>query len=128
MRATGCHGTSETYGGTRAASWLPRARRKRRGPAAHLIAIKDAPKFPLHFSPSSRLPLVPAFVLVAAVARPVARILRLVHLPEHFPTLFYAFLVFTALHLYISPFLSARIFPISYGKLRTHRAVHQWCD
>ncbi|RDX47035.1 DUF887-domain-containing protein [Lentinus brumalis] len=63
---------------------------------------------------------------LVAVAQPVARILRLPHLPEHFPTLFYAFLGFTALHLYISPFLSSRIFPISYGKLRTPRAVNQW--
>ncbi|RPD67956.1 DUF887-domain-containing protein [Lentinus tigrinus ALCF2SS1-7] len=64
---------------------------------------------------------------LVAVARPVARLLRLPHLPEHFPTLFYAFLAFTAMHLYISPFFSARIFPISYGKLRTPRAVNQWC-
>ena len=63
---------------------------------------------------------------LVAVAQPVARLLRLPHLPEHFPTLFYAFLAFTALHLYISPFLSSRIFPISYGKLRTPRAVNQW--
>ena len=63
---------------------------------------------------------------LSSVAQPVARILRLPHLPEHFPTLFYAFLTFTALHLFISPFLSARIFPISYGKLRSRRAINQW--
>ncbi len=62
-----------------------------------------------------------------AVASPVARVLGLPHLTDNFPTLFYAFLAFTALHLYISPFLSARIFPISYGKLRSPRAVNQWC-
>ncbi|KAI0807957.1 DUF887-domain-containing protein [Fomes fomentarius] len=60
------------------------------------------------------------------VASPVARVLGLPHLTDNFPTLFYAFLAFTALHLYISPFLSARIFPISYGKLRSPRAVNQW--
>ena len=64
---------------------------------------------------------------LSAVAQPVGRVLGLAHFADHFPTLFYAFLAFTALHLYISPFLSARIFPISYGKLRSARAVNQWC-
>ena len=75
-------------------------------------------------SATMALPLAP---FLSRVAQPFARLFNLPHLPDHFPTLFYAFLVFTALHLFISPFLSARIFPISYGKLRNKRAVNQWC-
>ncbi|PIL24463.1 hypothetical protein GSI_14217 [Ganoderma sinense ZZ0214-1] len=63
---------------------------------------------------------------LTALAQPIARFLHLPHLPDHFPTLVYACLLFTALHLVISPFLSARIFPESYGKLRTRRAVNNW--
>ncbi|KAM5538032.1 hypothetical protein V8D89_008229 [Ganoderma adspersum] len=60
------------------------------------------------------------------VAQPIARLLSLPHLPDHFPTLVYACLLFTAVHLVISPFLSARLLPESYGKLRTRRAVNNW--
>ena len=69
------------------------------------------------------LPFAP---FLRRVAQPFAHLFNLPHLPDHFPTLFYAFLTFTALHLFISPFLSARIFPISYGKLRSKRAINQW--
>ncbi|KAI1791666.1 DUF887-domain-containing protein [Ganoderma leucocontextum] len=61
-----------------------------------------------------------------AAAQPIARLFSLPHLPDHFPTLVYACLLFTAIHLVISPFLSTRIFPESYGKLRTRRAVNNW--
>ncbi|KAI0374660.1 DUF887-domain-containing protein [Pilatotrama ljubarskyi] len=61
-----------------------------------------------------------------AIAQPLARLLRLPHLPDHFPLLVYAFLLFTSVHLLISPVLSARLFPVSYGKLRSRRAINQW--
>ncbi|KAI0780423.1 DUF887-domain-containing protein [Trametes elegans] len=61
-----------------------------------------------------------------AIGEPLARLLNLPHLADHFPLLVYAFLLFTAVHLVISPFLSARLLPKSYGKLRSRRAVNQW--
>ncbi|KAI0658851.1 DUF887-domain-containing protein [Cubamyces menziesii] len=61
-----------------------------------------------------------------AIAQPMARLLNLPHLPDHFPLLVYAFILFTSVHLVISPYLSARIFPVSYGKLRSKRAINQW--
>ena len=78
---------------------------------------------PVPVSATMALPLAP---FLSRVAQPFADLFHLPHLPDHFPTLFYAFLAFTTLHLFISPFLSARIFPISYGKLRSKRAVNQW--
>lgn len=62
-----------------------------------------------------------------AIAQPIARLLSLPHLVDHFPLLVYAFCLFTAVHLVISPVLSARFFPASYGKLRSRRAINQWC-
>ena len=78
-------------------------------------------------SVSSSAMTLPFDSVLRAAAQPIARLFNLPHLPDHFPTLFYAFLAFTALHLVISPFLSARIFPESYAKLRSRRAVNQWC-
>ena len=75
---------------------------------------------------SPAMPGLPFDSPLRVVAQPIARLFNLPHLPDHFPTLVYACLLFTALHLVISPFLSARIFPESYGKLRTRRAVNNW--
>ncbi|KAI0332566.1 DUF887-domain-containing protein [Cubamyces sp. BRFM 1775] len=77
------------------------------------------------------LPLSMSFSLptdrpLRALAQPMANLLNLPHLPDHFPLLVYAFILFTSVHLVISPYLSARIFPISYGKLRSKRAINQW--
>ncbi|TBU46447.1 TLC domain-containing protein [Dichomitus squalens] len=77
-------------------------------------------------SVSSFAMTLPFHTILQAAAQPIANLFNLPHLPDYFPTLFYAFLAFTAIHLVISPFLSARIFPQSYGKLRSRRAVNQW--
>ncbi|KAI0636424.1 DUF887-domain-containing protein [Trametes polyzona] len=69
---------------------------------------------------------LPTDAPLRAIAEPIARLLSLPHLVDHFPLLVYSFCLFTAVHLVISPFLSARIFPVSYGKLRSRRAVNQW--
>ncbi|CDO77932.1 hypothetical protein BN946_scf184679.g11 [Trametes cinnabarina] len=69
---------------------------------------------------------LPTDAPLRAFAQPIARLLNLPHLPDHFPLLVYSFILFTSVHLVISPFLSARVFPISYGKLRSRRAVNQW--
>ncbi|KAI0748696.1 DUF887-domain-containing protein [Daedaleopsis nitida] len=76
--------------------------------------------------PSAMALELPFSDFLRTVAQPVGRILHLPHLSDHFPTLFYAFTAFTALHLYISPFFSSRLFPVSYAKLRSPRAVNQW--
>ncbi|OBZ75274.1 putative TLC domain-containing protein C17A2.02c [Grifola frondosa] len=60
------------------------------------------------------------------LARPLAYELNLPHLPPYFPTLVYAFASFLAIHLVISPTLSARYFPQSYGRLKSRRAVNNW--
>ncbi|OSD08343.1 DUF887-domain-containing protein [Trametes coccinea BRFM310] len=69
---------------------------------------------------------LPTDAPLRAIAQPIARLLNLPHLPDHFPLLVYAFALFTSVHLVISPYLSARIAPISYGKLRSKRAINQW--
>ncbi|KAL6301783.1 DUF887-domain-containing protein [Sparassis latifolia] len=60
------------------------------------------------------------------IAHPIARVFDLPYLPPHFPALVYAFLGFYALHLVVSPLLSARLFPVSYGKLATRRQINNW--
>ena len=77
-------------------------------------------------SVSSSAMTLPFDSVLRAAAQPIARLLSLPHLPDHFPTLVYACLLFTVVHLVISPFLSARLLPESYGKLRTRRAVNNW--
>ncbi|KAH9928505.1 DUF887-domain-containing protein [Epithele typhae] len=72
------------------------------------------------------MPDLPFAPFLRELAQPVGNLLHLPHFPQHFPALVYAMLAFTALHLVISPFLSARIFPVSYGKLRTKRQINQW--
>ncbi|KAH9950262.1 DUF887-domain-containing protein [Amylocystis lapponica] len=60
------------------------------------------------------------------LARPLAHTLNLPHLPPHFPALVYSFIGWVLLHRVVSPALSARLCPESYGKLRTPRAVNNW--
>lgn len=65
-------------------------------------------------------------VLLEDLAYPLATVFNLPHLPPHFPTLVYSFLFFFFLHLVVSPLLSARLFPETYGNLQTRRAVNNW--
>ncbi|KAI8982862.1 DUF887-domain-containing protein [Trametes punicea] len=69
---------------------------------------------------------LPTDAPLRAFAQPIARLFNLPHLPVHFPLLVYSFTFFTLVHRVVSPYLSARIFPLSYGKLRSRRAVNQW--
>ncbi|KAH9848885.1 DUF887-domain-containing protein [Lenzites betulinus] len=69
---------------------------------------------------------LPTDAPLRAIARPIANLLSIPHLVDHFPLLVYAFILFTAVHLVISPFLSARLLPQSYGKLRSRRSINQW--
>ncbi|KAI0820216.1 DUF887-domain-containing protein [Trametes gibbosa] len=69
---------------------------------------------------------LPTDAPLRALARPIARLLSIPHLVDHFPLLVYSFSLFTAVHLVISPFLSSRLLPQSYAKLRSRRSINQW--
>lgn len=63
---------------------------------------------------------------IEELSKPLAHTFHLTHLPENAPTLVYSFLGFTLLHMFISPAISARYFPESYGKLKSRRQINNW--
>jgi len=52
--------------------------------------------------------------------------LGLSKLPQHLPTLLCSFVGFTFVHLVLSPVLSAKLAPESYGALKGQRARNNW--
>ena len=63
---------------------------------------------------------------LAALCTPVANALDLPHLRENFPLLAWSALAFTVIHVGIAPLLSRWVAPVSYGKLKGHRARNNW--
>ena len=64
---------------------------------------------------------------LAALSMPFARLFDLPHLRAYFPLLAWSALGFTAIHVLLSPLLSRWVAPVSYAKLKGHRARNNWC-